>query len=533
MKARLLSNVNLDPLVQFFEAGSVEVGGFNSILAELSDPASLASTVPYSHIFCLTDGVALLGDEFFGLEGAGAERVLIEAIEGFCARRGAVTVVANLFCFGSHRYLTGADLTSPASLRSREWEANELLRAAADRHPNLLLFDMELLFRRFGEEKLLSAGMWYAGRIPYSNLMFRELAALVRRTLSASAGSSKKVLVTDLDNTLWSGIVGELGPSGIGLSEEGRGKCFRDLQKAIKGLSRIGVLLAINSKNNLDDVREAFEANDMMVLKLSDFSAVEINWEDKIVNLHRIADTLNVGIESFVMLDDSPVERAAVSSALPGVAVPEFPNHAETLVRWFYEEVVEAYFPRTHVTAEDLGKVSQYAARAKRTELATSLDKTSFLRSLDIRLRVTENAPDQVARVSQLTQKTNQFNVTTRRYSAADIERFVRSGCHRVVTVDYEDKFGKEGIVGLAIVGLERPEIDTLLLSCRVIGRDVESRLLEVVEEAVRRVGGRTVRARFIPTKKNAPAADVFLRHGYRLVEADSMGGGLFEKDLA
>ncbi len=383
---------------------------------------------------------------------------------------------------------------------------NDRLVTIAREHPNLLLIDTEVLFRRYGEEALLSAPMWYIGRIRYSNQMFRTLAAHLHQAVNAYANRSRKVLILDLDNTLWGGIVGETGPLGITLSEDGKGRCYRDFQRAIKALQRTGVLLAIASKNNPGDVEEVFDRNPMMILKREDFVCIRANWEPKPQNIMEIAETLNLGTESFVFIDDNPVERE-MAAAILGIALPEMPRQVENLSSWFLHEVVPAWFGRYSVTAEDSGKTNQYRANEERRQFSRTLDLEAFLHDLDIECVFSVNPTEQVTRIAQMLQKTNQFNLTTRRYQIPEIQQFLKSPNHAVLLLDYKDRFGSEGSVGLAILDYREGRIDTFLMSCRVIGRKVENRILEEICKLFRERGLNRIVGEFIPTAKNQQVA--------------------------
>jgi FkbH-like protein len=271
----------------------------------------------------------------------------------------------------------------------------------------------------------------------------------------------------------------------------------------------------------------------MMVLRKEDFAVMKVNWDSKVENLESIAGELNLGLDSFVFLDDSEVERQLVKERLPQVVVPDWPGKPEMLSAWFVDRVAYEHFPKYRLTQEDGDKTHQYARHAQRRQLASGSDARDFIDRLDIRVEYHVDCADRVDRASQLTQKTNQFNATTRRYSPADIRRFVESKVHRVVLLDYADRFGREGLTGLAIVDLERGEIDTFLLSCRIIGRGVEDRLLSTVEALAREAGCSSLFASFIPTATNAPARDFYARGGYSVIANSETGEVRYCKELS
>jgi FkbH-like protein len=515
MKFLLLSNVNVQPLVATLKPLDAACGAYNSLLADLVTAGSPATAADVTHVACLFDTDTMMGDALYGASAPEQCEAFISALEGFCDRHPDKVVIANTFCVSSQRWLGFADLIHQGSLKAVETSLNARLVEIAKAHSNLLIFDMELLFRRHGEDTLLSNALWYAGRIRYTARMFDVLADTLRRALAAHGQKSRKVLILDLDDTLWGGIVGELGPSGVALSEDGSGRCYRDFQRAIKALQKTGVLLAIASKNNEADVLEAIDTNPMMVLRRDDFAVIRANWEPKAENIVKIAEELNLGTDSFVFIDDNPVERESIRKFLPDVAVPDFPDRVENLQTWLLREVAPVYFGKYAITAEDAAKSEQYRANAARQKLAGSFDLDGYLAELDIRCDIHIDPEKQVVRAAQMTQKTNQFNLTTRRYDVTDLARFVESAEYAVLMLDYRDRFGDEGSVGLAIVDLAHGRIDTFLASCRIIGRKVERRLLDKAVELCRDRGLRKIVGEFIPTRKNQMVASFYEEHGF------------------
>lgn len=530
MKTLLLSNINMQPLAPMLKPAEVVCGEYNSILMDLVDPNSPAASDAFDRVLCLFDTDALLGDAVYGEEVPDQCETLILALEQFCGRNPGKIVVTNTFCVGTSRWLTFADLTHPQSLAAREAALNGRLVALAAKTANLVLIDLGAIVRRHGEAALMSSTFWYAGRIRYTKQMFRILATTIQQALDAYGNRSRKVLVLDLDNTLWGGIVGELGPVDVALSEDGGGRCFRDFQRALKALAKTGVLLAICSKNNPGDVDEVFERNPMMILHRDDFASVRVNWQPKPENIVDIANALDLGLDSFVFIDDSPVERALVAATLPEVEVPEFPRRVEDLPSWFAREIVPRYFGRHTIGEEDRNKTAQYRANEVRHGLASKLDLDAFLAELGIECTLHVDSADHIVRAAQMTQKTNQFNLTTRRYQVPDIKRFVDDKDHAVVVLDYKDRFGSEGAVGLAIVDLAAGRLDTFLMSCRVIGRKVEDRLIDKAIELLRARGIGKIAGEFIPTRKNGLVSSFYEDHGFAPVAELDGGGKLYER---
>jgi FkbH-like protein len=522
----------MQPLLARLKPVAAECGAYNSLLGDLATAGSPAAAPDVTHVLCLFDTDTMMAEARYRAGAPEQCEMFLDALEGFCRRHPEKTVVANTFCLSSSRPLGFADLTHRHSLKSVETALNGRLVAIARANANLVVFDMELLFRRHGEAALLSDALWYAGRIRYTAQMFDLMATTLRQLVAACSQACRKVLVVDLDNTLWGGIVGELGPTGVALGEEGSGRCYRDFQRSLKALQRTGVLLAVASKNNQADVDEILDENPAMILRREDFAAIIANWEPKADNIVKIAAALNLGTDSFVFIDDNPVERDLVRKFLPEVAVPDFPDRVETLPDWLLREVAPAWFGKYAITAEDEGKTEQYRANTARQKLAASFDLDGYLRELDIECNIQVDAARHVARAAQMTQKTSQFNLTTRRYEVTDLARFVESAEHAVLMLDYRDRFGDEGSVALAIVDLAQGRIDTFLASCRVIGRKVETRLLDKAVELCRDRGLHKVIGEYIPSRKNKMVASFYEDHGFRPLTTSPDGGVTYEKSI-
>ena len=326
----------------------------------------------------------------------------------------------------------------------------------------------------------------------------------------------KKCLVLDLDNTLWGGVIGEDGLDGIKLGGDYPGKAYSYWQQALLQLERCGVILAVCSKNNEADVLEAWEKNPSMVLKREHFSAVRINWQDKATNLQEIASELNIGLDSIVFADDNPTERELIKQLLPQVEVPEFPEKPYMLMP-FFKTLAERYFRIYEVTDEDRAKTQQYHANAlRRAEQSRFTDLESFLYSLDISLEIIPADEHNLSRIVQMTQKTNQFNLTTRRYNETEATKCLDKGWH-VYCVNVSDRFGDSGITGAIFIeplGDDEVRIDSLLLSCRILGKGIEEAFFKTVLNLLRLDGYRKVVADYLPTVKNGQTSDFYDRMG-------------------
>jgi FkbH-like protein len=335
----------------------------------------------------------------------------------------------------------------------------------------------------------------------------------------------KKCIVLDCDNTLWGGVVGEDGTHGIKLGMDYPGICFSSFQKHLQMLSRKGIILAICSKNNLKDVEDVWKNNPNQILTDKTVSAYRINWQDKASNIKSIAEELNIGLDSFVFIDDNPVERGLVKQFLPEVEVPEFPEKPYELLDFFWK-IYHEYFDAYELSEEDLKKTEQYKENFFRNESKKAFgDMDSYLASLDIEIDVNEVHEGNLLRIAQMTQKTNQFNLTTKRYTEDDLRALITNGA-KIYGANVKDKFGDNGIT-IACIVKDHPEfleVDSYLLSCRILGRDIEKVTLLKIIYNINQYSDKPVKASFIPTRKNMMASEFLDQVGFKLDEVTEEG---------
>ncbi|HEY1879861.1 MAG TPA: HAD-IIIC family phosphatase [Caulobacteraceae bacterium] len=376
------------------------------------------------------------------------------------------------------------------------------------------VLDLDGLQRFIGIRNSEDHRKWYLYRQPFSELFWSEMAADAARLIRGRRAAPMKCLVVDCDNTLWGGIVGEDGIAGLALGDDHPGAAFVDFQHQLLTLKAQGVMLALCSKNNEADVWEVFDRHDAMVLQREDLVAHRINWTDKGANIASLAEELNIGLDSLVFVDDSPVEIAQVQAALPMVTCIQVPEDVSA-----FPGLIAAYrgFDREQVTDEDRARSGMMVQERARRDLMTGMSSEEFRRSLELVVDLFKVEPEHVARVAQLTNKTNQFNLTTIRRTPAEISALVTNPSTEVLAWRVSDRFGDYGLVGVAI--LERKgetlEIDTLLMSCRVLGRGVEAAVLAGIREIAGGLGATRLEGAFVPTAKNQPAARLFPDHGF------------------
>jgi FkbH-like protein len=352
----------------------------------------------------------------------------------------------------------------------------------------------------------------------------------IGRILAAIRGLSKKVLVLDLDNTVWGGVIGDDGIEGIVLGQgSAAGEAYAAFQRYVKGLSERGVILAVSSKNDASIAEAAFSTHPEMVLKRQDIAAFEASWGDKPTALRRIAQDLNVGLDALVFFDDNPFERELMRRTLPMVSVPEVPEAVEGYIACLVDA---GYFEAVALTADDLQRTEQYGANARRQRAeASSTDLSNFLHSLDMSLTVLPFQGVDVPRIAQLINKSNQFNVTTRRYTEVDVARLMNDPLTLTFSARLDDCFGSNGIISVVIGSLVTHEgdraldIDTWLMSCRVLGRCVENAMLSIVADAARTAGAKRLIGHYRPTPKNGMVRDLFSRLGFAAAESAGVDG--------
>lgn len=375
------------------------------------------------------------------------------------------------------------------------------------------LLDLAAVQADFGISASLDWRQWYLFRQPFRETFLRQAAARIARLIRASRAAPKKCVVLDADNTLWGGIVGEAGLEGIALGDEFPGSAYRDFQQVLLRLRSQGLLLAVVSKNNADDVREVFDRHQGMVLKREHISAWGVSWQPKADGIAAIARTLGIGRDALVFIDDSAIEIAQMKEAWPEVACVQVPDEPAEIVP-FIQRL--DYFDNADVTEEDRNRADMMRAESDRAGLG-ALSLEAFQQALELKIAFRSAADHQLGRITQLINKTNQFNLTTIRRSLDEVRALSASPRHRIYALEVKDKFGDYGLSGVVIAEIDRPKwrIDTMLLSCRVLGRGVEKALLALFAEEARRHGAQTITASFAPTEKNAPAGAFLPEQGF------------------
>ena len=414
--------------------------------------------------------------------------------------------------------LTGSDTQVDEAVQAFNSEVLQLEKEWS----NLRVIHFSEFTSRYSAEQLVNWKFYFFSQTQLNTKLVRDFGVWFARKEEELALKRKKCIVLDLDNTLWGGILGEDGITGIQIGGDYPGKAFHYWQQALLELQRAGIILAVCSKNNEQDVMEAWERNPFMVLRKEHFSAWRVNWQDKATNIQELAQELNIGLDTMVFLDDNPTERALVSQMLPMVTIPEFPQKPYELMP-FFRNLVDDYFRIYTITDEDRKKTEQYKANAQRVaERSKFMDIDSYLRSLEIEITLLEANDFNISRIAQMTQKTNQFNLTTHRQTEQDIRQHLAEGW-RIWCISVSDRFGDNGITG-AIFITPKHHIDNLLLSCRILGKGIEKAFVNVVLNLLRENGIHKVSASYVPSAKNAQTADFYDSLGFALLSQNEQG---------
>ncbi len=540
IRIAILRNIMLEPIESYlrygaFELGyraSVKFGEYDNIVQEAMGGAALLADKPdYVLVFDFLETLSRnLSRNFPGLTAAEVDgeidriKAHIDLVLGGIRQQTDATILWHSWELPSNPVpgILDAQIDGQTASIAR---LNDYLRLKLRETSNAYFVDLNGLMAQMGARDWYDLRYWHIGRAPYTRGAMREIAKYDLRFMRARLGKSRKCLVLDCDNTLWGGIVGEDGLEGIKLGTTYPGSAFYELQQEIVNLHRRGVIIALCSKNNEADVWEVFRNHPDMLLKEDQIAAAQINWNDKAANLRQLALDLNIGLDSMVYVDDSEFETGLVSREIPEIAVIHLPPnnsvaYASTLAGC-------GYFDQLTLSNEDVNRGAMYRAEAVRKNLqAQATDLESYFRSLEMIVDIHLADDFAVPRIAQLTQKTNQFNLTTRRYSEADIARFRTDPAADVIYLKLSDQYGDSGIVGVCILTYSegRAVLDSFLLSCRVLGRGVEDVFLARALNLARQRGCELAVGEYRPTSKNQQVKLFYARQGFLEIEAASSG---------
>ena len=512
-------------------------GDYGSAVQQAMDPTSPLHTAGLDMLLVSTDARGLgLNRSAESLEAADQRvaaafsqiKLIVDGLKPAVAAAIMVqTVVAPTEpLFGSFDRVektSGYAMVGALNDRLRDWAAEG----------GIVLIDIARLAGTIGLERWDAPRHWHASKLPFAPEMAPVYGDVIARTVAALRGRARKCLVIDLDNTLWGGVIGDDGVAGIALGQgSAAGEAFLEIQQTALELRRRGVVLAVCSKNEEAAALLPFREHPEMVLKEDHIAVFQANWTDKAANLRAIAETLNIGVDALVFLDDNPAERAQVRRELPVVAVPELPDEPSLYPRLL---MAAGYFEAVAFTQDDRDRAAMYQANAARAAaVQASGDLDSYLASLDMVCTIRPVDAVSRPRVAQLINKSNQFNLTTRRYTEAQVEAAEADPRRHISQIRLVDKFGDNGIICVLVAdrGGDAWEIDTWLMSCRVLGRRVQEASLAHLAQAARADGAKTLIGRYIPSPKNAMVRDHYAKLGFAQTGETAEGETTWALDL-
>lgn len=526
--AKLLSNVTVNSFKELFEYSLrlkkinpiLEIGNFDNIVQDSLVSNNHNLVFVFYDILNIVDNVSnyfesLDIDSILELE----QKIKSEIDLIVFNLRSTPTVIFNTFSAASFV----SPYVSTTKLEKFVCEINNYLNNQTAK--NLVLVNIDKIIFELGRAQAFDFRFYQSSKAPYTIMFFKTYIRAIESTILKVTGKLKKAIIFDCDNTLWNGIVGEDGLDNIQMaSNTSYGKAFYDVQCIAKYLSKNGVIVGLCSKNNLSDVDEVINNHKDMVLSNEDIIIKKINWNDKATNLQEIANELNIGIDSLLFIDDSDYEINLIKERLPSIKTFQVPKYKYS----YKNQLLDFIYQNTNlqVTEEDLKKTEQYKNQIVRENDKGNFDSIdSYISSLKIKLDIHKDNASQIPRVSQLTQKTNQFNLTTYRYTETEIEEQMISKNKYVYTALVSDKFGDSGLTIVCIVFINKVKmhasIDSLLMSCRIIGRNIEFVFMDQVFEDLKNNGILTIDAMFLKTAKNNQVSEFYDQLGFSIIKEE------------
>jgi len=523
IKLALLSSFTINGLSESLKVKCSEkeiscltyVAGYNQYNQEILDETSELYKFSPDITFLILDTRSIFGDLFhfpYSITKSERENFVNEKIDElknlikkFTNTSASKLIITNLGLPNYSPYGI-AEMNTSYSFHDAIIDFNKKLKDEVLEMNSVHIFDFFKFVIKYGETNVFNFQNYLFGDIKIALDYIPHLANELMPYIISFLGLTKKCIVVDLDNTLWGGVVGEDGFDGIRLGPQPPGNAFVEFQKYLKALSKRGIILAINSKNNFDDAIQVIRKHPHMILKEDDFASMKINWGDKVSNMKAISEELNIGLDSFVFFDDDPINREFVKENMPEITIPDLPHDPSQ-----YSEVIQSLhdFSIFQVTDEDTNRGKMYTQQKQRNESQKSSSNiTEFLKTLNLEINIKKSDSFTIPRISQLTMKTNQFNLTTKRYQEDEIKKISEQDKKLIGCAQIRDKFGDNGITGVFIVEKTNSDewfLDTFLLSCRVMGREVEKAILYYIINEAKKNNVKRLKAKFVPTAKNKP----------------------------
>lgn len=441
-------------------------------------------------------------------------------------------IIQNNFEYPFYRLLGNKDATDIHGRVNYITKLNLMFAEYAEEHDNFFIHDINYLSSQYGLDKWSDEFFWYMYKYALSVPAIPYFAYSLANIIKALYGKNKKALILDLDNTLWGGVVGDDGVENLEIGQEtAKGEAYTAFQEYLKAHKQLGILLNIDSKNEMENALAGL-AHPEGVLKKDDFVVIKANWNPKSQNLQEIAEELNIGIDSLVFVDDNPAEREIIKQTFPVVTTPDMGDMPEKYIR-----IIDRYgfFECVNISADDLNKVKMYQQNAQRTSLSHSFTHyDDYLKSLDMTAQIQSFIPMYMQRIAQLTNKSNQFNLTTRRYTQAEIEQIARNPAYITLYGKLADKFGDNGVVSVVIGHIDGDvlNIDLWIMSCRVLKRDMEFAMMDSLIVKCEKAALTTVYGYYYPTAKNGMVRDFYQLQGFTKMEEDDRGNTKWQLDV-
>lgn len=510
-------------------SAEVYVGKYNQYAQEIFDAKGGLYAFDPKVVFLAVDTESLCADFFYEPyrishearkkwveDSASSFKKLLDTLEA----NTAAFIVFHNFKIPTHSSLGILENKQAFGFHEAVEFLNADLRNRYKDSTRIFCFDYEAFCGRIGKDNLVDTKLYYLADIRIDRRHAQKMAHEYLSYIKPMLSLTKKCIVLDLDNTLWGGVVGEDGMEGIKLGPTPEGRSFWEFQKYLLSLQQRGVLLAVNSKNNEEDALKVLKEHPHMILREEHFQSIQINWNDKASNMKAIADELNIGLDSFVFIDDDVANRELVRRLLPEVVVFDLPEDPSQYLDAFMRS---NDFNTLQITEEDMRRGEMYAISRKASEaMSSSGSVNDFVRSLSVKIEILSADDFTLPRIAQLTQKTNQFNATTRRYSEDDIVHHIKEGW---IVHGYHvwDIFGDYGITGVTMIRTEGDVwfMDTFLLSCRVLGKHVELAIMGAIMKAAAKRHVQTVFAEIVPTSKNQPVRGLYESCGFTSINSD------------
>ncbi len=533
IRVALLSSFTIDPLAIYLDIKSrlillhpeIYIAPFNQYQQEILDENSKLYIFNPELIILAVQAEDLINENFYSayVKLPDVDQLQTEIINRFqdllstlLVKTDAIVLVNN-FIVPSFTPFGILDNKTESGFRSFFQKLNNKIAELYRKSRQVYVVDLEAAAGKHGKSRCLDPKLFYRGSFVFSESFLSVIADEYMGYIKALKNLTRKCIVLDLDNVIWGGIIGEDGNEGIRLGNDSPGNAYKDFQRTLMSYYNRGVILAINSKNNPKDALKAIREHPHMLLREKHFAAVRINWKNKVQNMIELAKEIGVGLDSMVFIDDNPREREQMKQALPQVLVVDMPSSP-----FLYRQTLENLndFNLLALTEEDKKRGEMYHARKGRETLRKSISSLEdFLKSLEMKVVIKHADEFGLPRIVSMINKTNQFNLTTLRYTYAEIRKMKEAkDKFEVYCLEVSDKFGDEGIVGVAIIRKESNAwtIDSFLLSCRVIGRKVETVFLARIMEDAKEQSVPKLVGEYVPTQKNVPVKDFYSSHGFK-----------------